>query len=172
MSRPPFSGTVLKRMARDRLAEDLARCAGHFGKPMPMPELKFDLRGLRAGTAEFERWRIRLNPELLLHHAQSFIDDTVPHEAAHLVAWRVWGVRIQPHGTQWRRVMSLLGAAPERCHRYAATPSRRLRRFRYACSCREHWLSSIRHNRARRGIHYLCLSCREPVRCDDSQERA
>jgi len=58
--------------------------------------------------------------------------------------------------------MTAFGLEPSRCHEFdlAQVSTRRQRRFRYRCDCREHELSATRHNRILRGEQrYSCRKC-------------
>ena len=136
---------------------------------IPDPDIRFDIRGRAAGQAKFGRavpWVIRYNPVLLAGNTDAFLAETVPHEVAHLAAFARYGSRIRPHGAEWRAIMDHFGAAPQRCHRYdvAGIAPRRLQEFSYHCGCRNHLLSSIRHNRIVAGKTYLCRQCLGPLR--------
>ncbi len=154
----------LEHLTRTRTTDLMSAATAHYGRRFAVPEIRFDLRGGTAGEAAPRLWLLRFNRELLSRYGESFIEETVPHEVAHLVASRVYGRCIAPHGSEWRAVMEFFGAEPSRCHNFEFAPTRRLRTYRYRCGCREHWLTSIRHNRARRGTEYLCKSCRGPLR--------
>ena len=138
------------------------------GIAVPEIEIRFDLRGAAAGQARCRADAgpvIRLNPVLMAENAD-FVAETVPHEVAHVgVFYWLGGRAHRPHGPQWRRLMHLLGADPDRCHRYDVNNAvtRRLRRYRYVCGCRSHELTSIRHQRARRGVIYRCRGCGETL---------
>ncbi|NBC47892.1 MAG: hypothetical protein GVY22_07870 [Gammaproteobacteria bacterium] len=132
-------------------------------------ELRFDLRGRTAGQVRIRSrsdYLIRYNLELLRRGGADFLERTVPHEVAHVVAHERFGPMIRPHGPEWQRIMRTLGAEPSRCHNYDVTDlgQRRLRRFDYHCSCAEHCLTSIRHNRIVKGQRYYCRRCGEPLR--------
>lgn len=138
--------------------------AGHFRVSIPRPAIRFDLRGKSAGQARTGGGKgplIRYNRILLMRHTEEFLQRTVPHEVAHLVAFRLCGTGIRPHGPEWGAIMKLFGAAPERCHSYDVEDlqTRRLRRYLYRCACRAHELTSIRHNRIEAGQVYHCRSC-------------
>ena len=109
---------------------------------------------------------LRYNPVLLRENPRRFIQQTVAHEVAHLVARRIHGSRIRPHGREWQAVMREFGVEPRRCHDFDTTRStlRRLRRFRYHCDCSEHQITTIRHNRVLAGQRYLCRRCGEALR--------
>lgn len=142
--------------------------AKRFRILIPEPEIRFDLRGKAAGMVVFYPKRkqvIRYNRKMLAENGQVFIDQTVPHEVAHLVARFLHGSRIRPHGIEWRSIMVLFGADPIRCHNFP-TPAgnrRRMRYFSYRCTCSTHQLSAIRHNRTQAGVTYLCRRCGSPL---------
>lgn len=165
---------------RERARREVARWAALARRlyprlRLPEPEVRFDLRGQGAGQARIQprgsRRRpdiIRLNPALLAGHPREMLEETVPHEIAHLVVARRHGRRVAPHGPEWRAVMADFGVPARACHTLPAEPSRRLRRYRYRCACPEGVeLTSIRHNRARRGTRYLCRRCGETLRRAD-----
>lgn len=142
---------------------------GH-GRTRPRVEVRCDLRGRSAGQLRRYadgRLVIRYNLGMALLQPQAFVRETVPHEVAHAVVWVCHGEGAKPHGTEWRAVMRHFGFDDaSRCHNFATTPqpARRQRRWLYVCDCRQHELSSVRHNRARKGQTYICRSCRAALR--------
>ncbi len=158
--------------AQQQTRQLLRLAAEHYGMPAPRVEIRFDLRGRAAGQAQMPargRPLIRYNPQLLLHNGESFLQRTVPHESAHIIAFRLYGRRIRPHGDEWRAVMLLFGADSRRCHDFdvSSVPSRSYTRHSYRCGCREHSLTSIRHNRIQAGQVYLCRTCGQELRVND-----
>lgn len=158
---------TLREQAMARSQALLHRAEHHFARRIPTPEIRFDLRGRAAGLARLGPGRaglLRYNARLLADNAAEFLAQTVAHEVAHLVAFHLHGPRIRPHGPEWRAVMRLFGVPAGRCHRFPVDqPYRRLTRHLYHCPCRTHELTSIRHNRAQRGLRYLCRSCGQPL---------
>lgn len=159
----------LQHQATERTQRLLDKAADHLGVSLPAIEIRFDLRGRAAGQARFGRhapWVVRYNPHLLAANPRRFIAETVPHEVAHLAAFARHGNAIRPHGPEWQAIMRTLGAEPRRCHDFdvSTAPTRRIRRYAYHCDCRDHELSSIRHNRVLSGQTYLCRSCAQPLR--------
>lgn len=135
---------------------------------LPLPQLRFDLCGHAAGQAVLSRRRgqpdaIRINRQLLASHPRTMLEQTVPHEVAHVAIHRAWhgsSRRVKPHGREWQALMHAFGVPAQACHQLPTTPARRLRRFRYHCDCDEPvWLTSIRHRRALRGTIYRCRRC-------------
>ena len=176
----PDADAELQRQARITLAAWVDRANALFDAPgrggFAIPTLRFDLRGRAAGLAVFSRRRrspdlIRINPDLLRRYPREMLDETLPHEFAHVVAHRLYGATIKPHGAEWRGVMAAFGKSPDVCHNMAAEPTRRLRRYRYRCACPQGVeLTSIRHRRAQQGAGYVCRRCGEQLRY--SGERA
>jgi SprT protein len=143
----------------------LSQAESAFDLPPCRPEIRFDLTGKSAGMVIFgpgSRCVIRYNAPLLLRYGQRFIDETVPHEVAHIVARRRFGQRIKPHGSEWRQIMAFFQVPAHRCHSFDTTHStrRRMRYYEYRCACRKHRLSAIRHNRMNSGERtYQCRFC-------------
>jgi SprT protein len=163
-----ITGSPFLEQARSLTQQLLRTAADHYGIARPRPELRFDLRGLAAGQVRFlprGTAIIRYNPQLLAENGNAFLARTVPHEVAHLIARRVFGSRIRPHGQEWQAVMELFKADASRCHSYdtSRARTRRLTQFPYHCACRSHLLTSIRHHRVLAGQRYLCRTCGEAL---------
>jgi SprT protein len=144
------------------------RLQGEGVAPMPRPELRFFEHRLDAGRATPPRTPgeagvLELNGAYLRHHPEAMLHETVAHELAHLVVFHLHPRRrLPPHGDLWQQVMrEWFGVEPQRTHRFDAdvVRARRQRRWRYACACREHDLTTVRHRRAERGARYLCRAC-------------
>jgi SprT protein len=128
--------SCLRRQAVVLTRQFLALAARLFGAAPVTPSIRFDLRGKSAG--QFRRtdrggFLIRYNSLLLERHPQAFLSQTVPHEAAHLVAFNLFGPRVPPHGPEWRAVMAAFGVRPDRCHNFSVEDlqTRHLRRYDY-----------------------------------------
>jgi hypothetical protein len=114
---------------------DRARDIPHLstlGPPLPKPRVRYDLKGGIAGMAATivrpgalpEQW-IRIHPDLLARYPVRMIQQTIPHEIAHLVIdWYLPKVR-EPHGPEWMGVMIWFGRPPLAFHDMEAAPSRR-----------------------------------------------
>jgi SprT protein len=106
---------------------------------------------------------LRFNPYLLVKYRDTFIDQVVPHECAHLVAYALFGMKIKPHGAQWKALMIDLYKLPaDVTHRYEM-PKKTRPSFDYSCGCIDlvHKLSVIRHNKIKKHkAVYSCKKCR------------
>ena len=145
------------------------RATQEFGKSFAAVEVKFDLIGSTAGMYLMRKdYRvIRFNPYLFAKYFEDNLASTVPHEVAHYVVERLYGVRhVRPHGAEWRAVMRFFGVAPKvRCH-YDLTgiPQRIQRRFDYACLCRTHRITTRRHFAIQKAKQrYACRVCGEEL---------
>jgi SprT protein len=162
-----------KALAAVRRAERRARV--FYAIKLPEASLDFSLRGRCAGQAVVERTgatRLRINLQLLRENLDDYLIQTVPHEISHLVVnWQARNKRSKPrpHGTEWQAVMrDCFGLEAKRCHSYRTTPARVVPRpFLYACSCREHLLTSIMHNKIGLSYQALCKACRTPLQFID-----
>jgi SprT protein len=160
---------ALQSQVKQRTLELLQTGCQHLNLSVVDPEIRFDLCGKTAGMVLFPvtgSCIIRYNLPLLKRYGEAFINTTVPHEVSHLIARLRYGPRIKPHGVEWKRIMNLFHASPERCHNFNTEQAggRKLRYFDYRCDCRNHRLSAIRHNRIMQGTVYLCKHCGSQLR--------
>lgn len=125
----------------------------------------FDLSGTTAGMfrAHGHKREIRYNPWIFAKYWQVNLEGTVPHEVAHYIVHEVYGLgRVKPHGDEWRALMQYFGADPEVTFKADLDdiPQRRQRTHPYRCDCRDHQVSTTRHNRILKGKGtYLCRYC-------------
>ncbi|ANI30036.1 hypothetical protein PL78_09410 [Yersinia entomophaga] len=145
------------------LRQKLQLANQHLGTQHPEPKINYYQRGTSAGSAYLQSWEIRLNPVLLLENKQTFIDEVVPHELAHLLVFRRFG-RVAPHGKEWRWMMeSVLQVPASRTHKFEIA-SVQSKTFPYRCACQLHQLTVRRHNRVLRGeSEYRCRHCGEKL---------
>ncbi|TJY57220.1 SprT family protein [Sinimarinibacterium sp. CAU 1509] len=137
-----------------------AHGGSHGRAPVPLPATRFDLLGAKAGTAHSPRHGaafIRINMDLLTRYPRATIQETVPHEVAHIVQ-RAWWKQTKPHGKEWAAVMQMFGKQPSRTHslqvQYAGGT------FVYRCACRDIRVSSRRHRTIQsRPAAFRCRRC-------------
>lgn len=153
------------RQVVDTTLSCLCRAEALYDLPhQPIP-VQFNLRGRAVGMYRVSGRTavIRYNPYIFSRYFDHGLHTTVPHEVAHYIADRVWGLaRIRPHGIEWRSVMRKLGAEPaaSACFDLNGLPVRRQRRFTYRCDCDTHEITACRHNRISKGrARYHCRQC-------------
>jgi SprT protein len=170
---------MLTKAMQDRVTVKIIDCIKRFydktGFAFNRPPVKYDLKGGGAGEACYNSNKsadyayIRLNPVIYADHEDDFIERTVPHEMAHLLAFFYYksrNYRITPHGKEWQNVMRILGVKDvTRCHSYSVRPEERKRQSKYAykCSCTTFEISTTRHNKMLKGKTYHCIKCHQPI---------
>lgn len=155
-------------LVRNRSYDLIRLAAADLGKNIPEIEIIFDLSGRSAGmycSRLKQRW-IRYNPYIFAKYFDENFNNTIPHEVSHYLVDAVFGrKRIAPHGQEWQSMMKLLGSEPETTHKFdlEGVPVKKQRRHLYRCGCRDHLLSTTRHNRSQRSRrnNYCCKSCGE-----------
>lgn len=150
----------LKMQVLRRLHQGLQRAQQHFQRDFLIPSINYKLRGVKAGVAYLQRNEIRLNPILLQENPNTFIQQVVWHELAHLLSFQLYG-RVKPHGIEWQKIMTEIFKLPaETCHQFD-TARTQGKTFFYHCNCRTHQLSLRRHNKIqRKEAEYFCLQCK------------
>ena len=135
----------------------------------PVP-IHFDLSGSSAGMFKIKgkESRIRYNPWLFAKYFEENFNSTIPHEVAHYIVHCRHGLhRVRPHGPEWQAVMAAFGADATVTGDFdlSGIPTRRQRRWRYHCDCREHEVSTRHHNTVRAGrARYACRLCNGELR--------
>lgn len=134
------------------------------------PKITYGLTGSDAGQAFFKQNRIDLNLILLRENLEDGIQNTVPHEMAHLRAWELGLRRGDFHGPKWREVMLQFRAAPNPCHDLNLDAAlSRTGFFNYRCLCNSGTSVSLGTHRRIQAYPelYRCKVCKEvPVFID------
>jgi len=161
---------TLHKQVVDTVVDALSTAQTKYKTAFKMPSIVYTKRGTTAGTADYTKWEINLNPVLLVENVETFLKRTVIHEVAHLVHFivcpkdhdRRYGKR-DVHGTNWQRVMSSLGGEDvSRCHSYDVS-SVMQNRVRYAHKCsvcgNEVQAGPKYHSRIENGERFFHKSC-------------
>jgi len=159
----------LYEIAENSLREWMAKAKEEYPQlDLSLPTLDFTIKGKTAGQARPRENRIRLNFILFKENLKDFVENTIPHELAHLISYALYGRAGNGHGNYWKLVMINLGLEPDRCHNYDVTNAtvRTVKRmYEYTCNCSEpHMLTKIKHNRIQRGGVYVCRRCNERLK--------
>lgn len=93
--------------------------------------------GRCAGKAYLNEQIIVLDNFILENSRADTVNDTLPHEIAHLVADIIYGRNIAPHGVEWRNCCEFIGHPHGRranaFHAEVHKPLRNTRKFNYIC---------------------------------------
>jgi len=162
-----------KALVEAKIAECMLVAERYYAMVIATPSVDFDLKGGCAGKATPSKHHISLNGVLLVENFEAYLEDTIPHEVAHIVChvkygWlRTANGGISHHGKEWKAIMRALGAEPTRCHNMdVSNVKRKMRQFSYFCpdclACVS--MSIIRHNRVTKGTKsYSHKSCTSPL---------
>jgi len=137
----------LKQQCTNRIETCYQIAETAFNRKFTRPTVTFSNRlTVTAGMAYTGKNEIRLSTKLLLFNENVFISDTPGHEAAHLIAYAVYGPDIASHGKEWKQVMTIIGQNPNRLHSMKSDDF-----FEYEVDGVKKHLSKIRHNKLQRG---------------------
>ena len=159
-------GKTQQSLVVDQSNNFITRAGAIFQRKFAPLEILFDLMGSTAGMFRVreKQCQIRYNPWLFAKYFDDNLASTVPHEVAHYIVHKLYSPgRMRPHGEEWQAVMVAFDAEPTVTGNYdlSGIPQRRQRRFNYRCDCRQHELSTRRHNKVINGnSNYLCRYCR------------
>jgi len=149
---------VQKSKIYERVNHFVALGNEKFESDLDIPHVRFDKRGTTAGTAHYEMLELNFNARLLIDNWDEFMNQTIPHEVAHLlknhIHGRGKGSFLASHGVAWKRVMRGLGVEPDRCHAMDVSKVQMPKaKHIYTCDkCqKELVISSVRHNKMVRG---------------------
>lgn len=148
----------------------------HYSKTVAFPSVFFDCCGVKSGF--HKTGTIHFNPVLLQENTDRFVETTVPHEVAHYIQWCIYPHSLNNglqnrriHGNEWRSIMRLFGAPPNRTHIYDVSNVRRrvFQRFPVNCGCSQvqrHVTLKI-VNKMNKGWSYRCRSCKMEISLTD-----
>ena len=119
--------------------------------------ITMSLSGTSAGCASTKNgiYSLRFNPNAYYADQNHFMNNTIPHEVAHLIVYeliRQGRSRDRGHGRDFKRVCRALGGSGERCHTLSLTPARVHRKFSYITdSGRRVELGKVVHEKVQKG---------------------
>lgn len=115
----------------------------------------------RMGDAHYGKMRVRFSLPLFLRASNKDQEDTVVHEMCHIIAAHKYGVRIKPHGKEWKLCMVNAGYAPTRCHSVDRTGLAKTRKtMKTQCGCRTHMVTPNMYRKISAGQSRICRICK------------
>jgi SprT protein len=129
------------------------------------PHVAYNINSARLGGQAIGTRQIRLNPVFLNTYTDHYITQTIGHEMAHILVKQLHVRFVQPHGSEWKHVMRVLGIPANRCHSYEVPEGiqvgKRVNMHPYKCS---HCEANIEvgakvHNKIQRGANYWHRKC-------------
>lgn len=108
---------------QNRIKQVMKAAEERYGVDFSEVQVRFDLRGRCAGIAGYQgtmfgerNYFLRFNCDMIKTDAfKHLIDDTVPHEIAHIVCYMRPELG-RKHDAGWKKVCRALGGGGERCH--------------------------------------------------------
>lgn len=136
--------------ARKKFVETLKKAEQLFGK-MPEVKLYFSNIGKAAGLAKRVdgKYSVTLNVFALEQNPTDCIENTIPHEVAHIVCYAYPNLG-RNHNPGWKRVCRMLGGNGTRCYtseQYQLAPKRKTTNHKYNVNGKELVIGAIQHNR-------------------------
>ena len=124
-------------------------------KRIPSVEMQFSNRMTKTGGYyQLNRTNpgqclIKISNVLLEKNGMAFVNEVVPHEAAHQFVHNLFGHDVKPHGKEWQFIMLLLNQKPKVTHTFKTVDNDKL----YIVEGKKIKVGVIRHNRIQRGTH-------------------
>ena len=161
--------TELQVKAIERINEVFANAHKMYGMDFTLPTITFKLKGRRGGYAMAYKNLIAINNDMLHQNGDAFIKDVPGHEAAHIIARKLYPYAYDSHGAEWATVMrNVAYQEPTRCHNFPV-----ITKNEYFCKCTDTiYVSTTIHNRILKGKTYSCKKCRSKVMWKKLYEKA
>lgn len=159
-----ISNETIKRI-EDKILWCLETLQTATGKPLKIPSWSFKQIGRTAGKAFYFEHKIELNPDFINNgNIEYIIEQTLPHEIAHLVSVEVYGPVIgRGHKWAWKHIMRLMGLDANRCHNLSTegVKTRKFTRIDYRCNCCGQTIpvTKYRHNQILSGRKIFHTAC-------------
>lgn len=142
------------------MSECIHHASEQLNQSFQFPNVSFNQRGKIAGCARLQKNELRFNPVLLADNHQLFLDEVVPHEVCHLLAFTLFG-KVLPHGKEWKALMRRLFHLDGQTYHKMDVTKVSGKHFQYQCLCGPVNLTIRRHNKVKRGEQqYSCRRCK------------
>lgn len=123
------------------LARKLYEGHGFYLDNFQLP-IVFVAKGNNAGMARFRRnsqngsviYNLEFNIDAIMKNWDDMVNDTIPHEIAHIVDFAIHG-RSDGHGKKWKRIAHSLGCTGKRTHDYSLEKARVTTKYVYRATC-------------------------------------
>jgi SprT protein len=165
----PFLSFNSQQLIIQKVEQCIKHASLYFEHSFKLPKITFNQRGKIAGCARLQTNELRFNPVLLSDNINAFLEEVVPHEVCHLLAYKLFG-KVRPHGKEWQSLMlKLFGVKGQTYHHMDVTKVKG-KSYTYRCGCGPIELGIRRHNKVLKGQQtYICRECRGPLRAEVSR---
>ena len=135
-----------------------------YNLSMSYPTIRFTQRGMTGGSAKARLWEVNFNEALMVDNLSEYVNQTAPHEVAHLVCYRLNGNEFEyrftktgkrqriSHGERFYSIMRDFGVEEKTTHSMDVSKVRQKRRPapKYAVKCSCGWTGMVGTTRAKR----------------------
>jgi len=147
-----------------KVEQCISHASVYFEQNFKLPKISFSQRGKIAGCARLQLNELRFNPILLADNVDAFLEEVVPHEVCHLLAYSLFG-KVRPHGKEWQSLMLKLFKLKGQTYHQMDVTKVKGKYFIYQCECGPIELGIRRHNKVVKGDQiYICRKCRSPLK--------
>ena len=135
-----------------------------YKRTFTQPDLAFKQRGKIAASARLQKNVININPILFGQNPDYFLSHIIAHELAHILVYQLYGLKVKPHGLEWKKVMLEVFSLPPKVTHSLDVSDVAMREILYQCACQTVGLSLIRHNRViQKKQVYICRKCKQTL---------
>ena len=157
-----------QQLVIQKVEQCLSHASAYFEQHFRLPKISFNQRGKIAGCARLQINELRFNPVLLSDNLDAFLEEVVPHEVCHLLAYTLFG-KVRPHGKEWQSLMQKLFNLKGQTYHQMDVTKVKGKSFNYQCECGPIELGIRRHNKVLKGEQtYICRKCRSPLSAEMS----
>jgi SprT protein len=159
----PLLPSSSQQLVIQKVEQCINHASSYFKQSFRLPKISFNQRGKIAGCARLQSNELRFNPVLLSDNMDDFLEEVIPHEVCHLLAYKLFG-KVRPHGKEWQSLMiELFDLKGQTYHQMDVTKVKG-KSFNYQCECGPIELGIRRHNKVVKGKQiYICRKCRSPL---------
>jgi SprT protein len=147
----------------NKVEESFLKAERYYNRTFPRPKVIFKRNGTTAGYARRDLSLLMFQLDLAESNKQDFMDNTVPHEVAHIIQFVLYP-RSSAHGYEWKSIMTrVMNISPDRCHSYdtSVTVVKKQTTHLYSCGCgKEFNVTQTMHNKILKGSNRVCARCR------------
>jgi SprT protein len=152
-----------QKLVIQKVAQCISHASASFEHNFTLPKISFNQRGKIAGCARLQINELRFNPVLLSDNLDAFLEEVVPHEVCHLLAYKLFG-KVRPHGKEWQSLMQKLFNLKGQTYHQMDVTKVKGKSFNYQCECGPIELGIRRHNKVVKGEQtYICRKCKTPL---------
>jgi len=159
----------LKQDLQDTVLNAYIKAEKLWDREFELPKIVWDkISGRKLGMAHQLTNRLFFRTDLFYHNPDKYLEDTTPHEVAHLITHKLFPYA-KSHGREWKSVARCLGVVNPKStssgFQDVITTTRKSKWYDYKCVCGQCLkLSQTRVNKLKRKTRvYWCTKCETTI---------